>query len=463
MRSTAYAVPVVRECVGRDPRRKNDRPFKRASTQFEFSKSPVQNQALHSQFENRYVVSRNVFETIFLRTLFPLYAMNFRHRSARRLLHVPGFSIDRIAAAAGSDPEVLRLENLDTDLPPPRAAIEATRRVLSSDDANSYLPFIGSATLRRAVARHLASSTHLAFDPESEILITCGGTEGMFDALLATTDPGDEVLLTDPTYAGMINRVRLTGAVPRFVPFRVEGGIWRFDCDALRQAITPRARALFLMNPSMPSGAVLAAEEWEAVAELCCAHDLLLLYNAAMERILYDNVPFIHPATLPGMRERTIIIGSVSKEFRMIGWRIGWVVATPDIATDIARVHIYNVVTPTGIAQEGAAVALESSPDDFHSACREWQRRRDAMMQELEGFPFLRPQGGWSLLLDVGAMGFDSTTASHLLLERGKIAATPMKHWGERNGDRYVRFVFSNEPVERICQMHARLSRTFPR
>src|SRR2546423_2608896 len=131
--------------------------------------------------------------------------------TVRRLAGIPGFSIDRVAAAAGNDPEVLRLENLDTDLAPPAAAISATQAALASDEANSYLPFTGTLELRAAVADHLRRQTGHSYGLD-EVLITCGGTEGMFDALLATTDPGDEVILTDPTYAGMINRVRLAGA-----------------------------------------------------------------------------------------------------------------------------------------------------------------------------------------------------------------------------------------------------------
>src|SRR5579862_1477532 len=268
--------------------------------------------------------------------------------SVQRLAGIPGFSIDRVAAAAGSDPDVLRLENLDTDLAPPAAAIAATRAVLDSDDANSYLPFTGRLDLCEAVARRLAAQSGHPYTA-SQVVITCGGTEGLFDALLALTDPGDEVILTSPTYAGMINRVRLAGAVPRLAPFIPSSAGWRLDLDALHAAVNPRTRVLFLMSPSMPSGAVLNAEEWNAVAALCRDRGLWLLHNAAMERILFDGRPYQHPAALPGMAERTITVGSVSKEYRMIGWRIGWVAGPAEILSDIARVHIYNVVTPTGI------------------------------------------------------------------------------------------------------------------
>ena len=367
-----------------------------------------------------------------------------------------------MAAAAGDDPAVLRLENLDTDLALPPGVVAATQDALGRDDDNSYLPFTGQEALRAAVARHVSAQTGHLFRPEQAV-ITCGGTEGLFDALLATTDPGDEVVLTDPTYAGMIYRVRLAGAVPRLVPFIPQDGAWRLDLEALRKAATDRTRALFIMNPSMPSGAVLNRTEWDAVADLCRSQDLWLLYNAAMERILFDGLPLIHPAALPGMAERTITIGSVSKEYRMIGWRIGWVVGPEAIISDIARVHIYNVVTPTGIAQAGALAALQAPPDDLAAAVAQWQRRRNTLTHQLEGWPTIPAAGGWSQLLDVGALGLDSFTASERLLKRGKIAATPMRDWGEANSDQFVRLVFSNEPVERLAEIGQRCVQALPR
>ncbi len=381
--------------------------------------------------------------------------------SVQRLRNIPGFSIDRVAAEAGDDPEVLRLENLDTDLAPPAAAIAATQAAVGRDEDNSYLPFTGKLALRESVAEHVSKQTGHSYSP-SEVVITCGGTEGMFDALLATTDPGDEVILTDPTYAGMIYRVRLAGAVPKLVRFVASGGEWRLDVDALRATVSGRTRVLFIMNPSMPSGAVLNQEEWNAIADICQEHSTWLIYNAVMERILFDSRPFIHPASLAGMVERTIIIGSVSKEYRMIGWRIGWIVGPSPVMGDMARVHIYNAVTPGGIAQAGAIAALQSPDEGFAACVAEWQRRRDVVNDRLRDMPIISAAGGWSQLLHVGAMGYGSFEASDLLLRRGKVAATPMRDWGEQNSDQFVRLVFSNEPVERLAELRDRVTLALP-
>lgn len=141
----------------------------------------------------------------------------------------------------------------------------------------------------------------------------------------------------------------------------------------------------------------------------------------------------------------------------MIGWRVGWVVGPPGVMADVAKVGIYNVVTPVGLTQKAAAAALTAPDSDLAAAVAEWQRRRDAVVEELRGEALIRAAGGWSMLLDVGALGFDSFTASDRLLERGKIAATPMRHWGQVNGDRFVRLVFSNEPTSRLAGLGQRV------
>jgi len=210
---------------------------------------------------------------------------------ARRLADVPGFGIDKVAAAAGSDPEVLRMENLDTDLPPPPGVVDATRRAVGEIEYNSWLPFSGRHDLKEAVADHVEARSGLRYDPLSEIVITTADGDGLLDALLATTDPGDEVVLTDPTYAGMINRVRLAGGVPRFAECGPVDGEWRLDIDSLRAAVTDKTSALFLQNATFPTGMVFTQEEWSAIADLVVERLLHLIYWGFMESVLFDGPP----------------------------------------------------------------------------------------------------------------------------------------------------------------------------
>lgn len=376
--------------------------------------------------------------------------------SVRRLAEIPGFSIDRVAAAAGADPEVLRMENLDTDVRPPAAAIEATRAALDDDEANSWLPFTGRDDLKDAVAAFIQRRGGPSYDGRREIVITPGEGVAMIVALFCTTDPGDEVVLTDPTYAGMINRVRLVGATPRLVPLRVVDGWWRLDPGALRAAVTDRTRAIFVNNASFPSGWVASPDEWEAIADVATSRNLWLLYWAGYEGVLYDGRTVMHPAALPGMRDRTVTVGDVWAEQRMIGWRVAWVVAPGDLANDAARVHIYTGLTTSGFAQIGARVALEQPPGDLAAANAEWQRRRDETLRQLAGLPVARAAGGWSLLLDTGPLGIDPAQLSRRLLDH-KVAATPMGGWGGEVAARHIRFVFSNEPVARLALLGDRV------
>jgi aspartate/methionine/tyrosine aminotransferase len=374
----------------------------------------------------------------------------------RRLDDIPGFNIDRVAAAAGDDPDILRMENLDADIPPPAAALEATRSAIGLDEANSRLPFTGRDDLKDAVAAYIERRGGPRYDGCGEIVITSGEGDAMLDALFCLTDPGDEVILTDPTYAGMLNRVRLAGAAPRLVPLYVSAGAWRLDLDALQTAVTDRTRVLFINNASLPTGWVANDQELEAIAALCRERDLRLLYWAGFEGVLFDDRTVRHPAALEGMRDRTITVGAPSFEQRMIAWRVGWVVAPGGLVNDVSRVQIYNGLVASGFAQIGTRVALEVPDEDLHAANLEWQRRRDETLQQLEGLPAICPDGGWSLLPDVSSLGLDCLEVSRRLLEH-KVAATPMRGWGGATADRHVRFVFSNEPVERLRMLGERV------
>ena len=289
----------------------------------------------------------------------------------RRLEGIPGFGIDRVAEAAGSDPAVLRLENYDTDIPPHPDAVEVTRAAIGLDEANSYLPFSGRDDMKEAVAELIARRGGPEYDPYAEIVITQGDGDGAVNALLALTDPGDEVILTDPTYAGMYQRVRLVGARPRLVLLRGDTSGWRLDLDALRAAVTERTRATFLMNPAIPTGWLANDEEWAAITGICRERGIVLLYWMHWEAMVFGGRRVVVPSGLEGMRDLTVTLGSVSLEQRMIGWRVGWMVARAELAPTLAMVHIYNGIVTSGFGQIGAAAALRIGDDE-----RPGRRRR---------------------------------------------------------------------------------------
>jgi aspartate/methionine/tyrosine aminotransferase len=381
-----------------------------------------------------------------------------------RLRDIPGIGVDVIgdAADAAADPDILRLENLDTDLRPPRVAVELTRAAIDDDAANSYLPFQGHRALREAAAAHVGRLAGRRYDPAGECVIVAGGLNGILNALLATVEPGQEVVLTDPIYAGLVNRVRLAGGVPRFVPADpVPGaGGWTVDPERLAAAVGPATAAVLMMGPSMPTGLVLGDSHWSALAAALENHPAWLIYDAAMERIRFDGRPPSHPAAHPGLARRTITVGSASKELRMIGWRVGWVVGPAPVLADINLVGLTNVVCQVGIAQAAVAAALADpgADADVAAATATWQQRCEVILGQLAGYPVVRPDGGWSLLIDTGPLGLTPGEASRLLLHRGKVAATPMDGWGP-SGARYLRLVFANEPAERLADLGDRFRR----
>ena len=385
-------------------------------------------------------------------------------KRAQRLEAIRGFGIDRVAAdaerlpRAGPERPVLRMENLDTDLPLPPEAVGVTAASLETPEANSWLPFTGDLGLRAAVAECTAERTGHRYDPEREIVITCGGMEGLLNALLATVSPGDEIVVTDPTYAGIVNRVHVACGRPRLAPFRVVEGEWRLDRDALTGAVGSATTGFVLMSPSMPSGGTFDEEDWRLVCDLCRERDLFLIYDAAMERLLFDGRPLVHPLRFEGMAERTLVVGSLSKEHRMIGWRVGWVAGPAETIADVGWMHVYNTTTPVGLARAAATAVLRGDQAHVEECVAELERRRDTMLVGLAGWPLVRPGGGWSLLLDVSALGFEPEEASRLLLEESSIAATGMRGWGGEVAARCVRFVFSAEPVERLETIPERLA-----
>ncbi|MFC4913898.1 pyridoxal phosphate-dependent aminotransferase [Actinomadura gamaensis] len=376
-----------------------------------------------------------------------------------RLRDIPGIGVDAVgdAADAANDPELLRLENLDTDLRPPAVALAATRAAVDTDSANSYLPFQGHRSLREAAAAHVGRISGHAYDAGTQCVSVAGGLNGILNTLLATVEPGQEVVLCDPIYAGLVNRVRLAGGIPRFVPAQPTADGWTVDAGRLAAAVGPGTAAVLMMGPAMPTGLVLDERHWSALADACERHDAWLIYDAAMERIRFDGRPPSHPAAHPGLARRTISVGSASKELRLIGWRVGWVVGPAPIMADIRLVGLTNVVCQVGLAQQAVAAALDA-PDaeaDVAAATAEWRRRCETVLDQLSAYPVIRPHGGWSLLLDARPLGLTASELSRRLFDRAKIAATPMDGWGP-SGSRYLRLVFANEPVERLTGLGER-------
>jgi aminotransferase len=334
------------------------------------------------------------------------------------------------------------------DFPAPedvkRAAAEAI-----ADDVNQYAITWGAKDFRDAIAEKTKWYLGLDVDPETEITVTCGSTEGMIAAMMATVDPGEEVVVFEPFYENYAPDAVLSGATPRYVSLRAPD--WTFDPEELRAAFNPRTKAVILCNPNNPTGKVFTREEMEFVASLCREFDALCFTDEIYEHILYPRedreVGHISMAQLEGMRERTVVVNSMSKTYSVTGWRVGYCVAPPDITGAVRKVHDFLTVGAAAPLQRAGAYALSLPPSYYEQLQRDYRRRRDMLVPILEeaGFKVFRPDGAYYVMTDISAFGFkdDVEFTRHLVREVG-VACVPGSSFYSRPelGAQQVRFCF---------------------
>jgi N-succinyldiaminopimelate aminotransferase len=365
-----------------------------------------------------------------------------------------------MAELADQRPGCIRLENADSNFPPPRQAVEATRAAVGGDRHNSYLPLHGLPELRQAIANRYKTDLGLEYDPDGEIVVTAAAGEAMLDVLLSYVNEGDRVLMTNPTYNGMAQRVRLAGGTQVFVD-QVEDDGWHLRPSAIRSAARG-CTVIFYGSPAMPTGIVFNREETQAIAEAALENDALVIFNGAVDRLVYDGKTVVNPATVPGLRDRTILVGCVTKNYSMIGWRIGWAAGPRELMKPVHDVHIFNGIMASGFAEAGAVAALSGPQDDLADATREFQRRRDALLDGLKQIPRLRiipPDGGYFFIANISAFGASAREFCVRFLEEENVAITPMSAWGADDfGDHHVRFIFTNEDEARLVEAATRLA-----
>src|SRR5688572_19180592 len=329
------------------------------------------------------------------------------------------------------------------DFPCPDVLKEAAARAIRAD-INQYATTWGAKRLRDALVRKYAEWYDMTVDPETEVTITCGATEAMASALLAIVDPGDEVIVCEPFYENYGPDTILCGAQAVYVPIAAGEEL---DLERLAAAFSRRTRAIIVCTPNNPTGRVLSRRELEAIAELCRRHDAYAVTDEIYEHIYYEG-QHIPIATLPGMAERTITISGASKTFAVTGWRIGTIVAPPDVTDAIRKVHDFLTVGAPAPLQEAIAVGMETLGDDYYGdLAHDYQRRRDILCAGLvkAGFKCRPPQGAYYVMADFAALSDlpDDEFAKWLTAEHG-VAPVPGSSFYSRPelGRRYVRFAF---------------------
>jgi aspartate/methionine/tyrosine aminotransferase len=360
-----------------------------------------------------------------------------------------------MADAADALDGAFRLENADTYLTPPDHVLQATRDAVGVDDCNSYLPLRGLRVLRDAIAHRYATDRGLTYDPEGEIVISCGAGESLLNALLTLIDPGDKVLLTNPTYSGMAQRVRLAGGVQVFTPL---DGRWRLDLDHLERA-AKGCRVLFFASPCMPVGTVFTREETAAIERAAAENDAWIVFNGHADKVAFDG----REVTLPGPRERTILVGCMSKNYLMPGWRIGWALGPREVMRAMEDVHIFNGIMPSGFCQIGAAAALTGDQQWQADAVAVYAHGQRVLLDAIaasDRVGMIPAEGGYYCLLDVRDTGLRATEFAARLLAEERVAVTPMQGWGSDDfGEYLVRLIFTNEPADRLAEAGRRIAR----
>jgi aminotransferase len=321
-----------------------------------------------------------------------------------------------------------------------RAAAEAI-----DDDINQYTITWGAKPLRDAIAAKYLRTYGVEFDPEREITVCCGSTEGMIASLLAVLDAGDEVVLFEPFYENYNPDTQLCGATARYVSLRPPE--WSFDPDELRRAFTPRTKAIILNSPNNPTGKVFSRAELETIAGLCREFDALAISDEIYEHILYDGAAHIPITSLDGMRERSILVNSMSKTYSVTGWRVGWVLAPPDLTDSIRKVHDFLTVGAAAPLQQAGAMALALPQEYYSRLAREYTSRRDHLLSSLESAglrPFV-PRGAYYIIADISRFDYpDDVAFSRYLIERIGIAAVPGSSFYSHPhaGSQQIRFCF---------------------
>ncbi|SEO43341.1 pyridoxal phosphate-dependent aminotransferase [Actinacidiphila rubida] len=350
-----------------------------------------------------------------------------------------------LAAATGA----INLGQGFPDTDGPESVREAAVRALRDGRGNQYPPGTGVPELRAAIVAHQQRFYGLAFDPDTEVLVTAGATEAIAATMLALLEPGDEVVAFEPFYDSYAACVAMAGAVR--VPLTLRAPDFRPDLDALRDAITPRTRLLLLNSPHNPTGMVLTPGELAAIAELAVERDLIVVTDEVYEHLTFDGTVHTPLIALPGMRDRTVSISSAGKTFSFTGWKVGWVTGSRELVAAVRTAKQFLTYVASGPFQYAVAEAL-ALPDAYYTALRDdLQAKRDILATGLAaaGFEVHRPQGTYFITTDIAplAPATDALTFCRALPERCGVVAVPNSVFYDHPtaGRTQVRFAFCKQ------------------
>lgn len=330
------------------------------------------------------------------------------------------------------------------DFPAPAEIKEAAVKAVR-DDLNQYAITWGTSNLRQAIAEKFAWYNGVTIDPEKEITVCCGSTEAMISSLMAIVNSGEEVIVFEPFYENYGPDTILCDAKPRFITLHEPD--WHFDEQELTRAFTNKTKAIIINTPNNPTGKVFSREELQCIADLCLKWGVIAVTDEIYEHILYDRAQHISIASLPGMRDQTITINSISKTYSLTGWRVGWAIASASVTASIRKVHDFLTVGAPHPLQEASAIALRIDRGYYKKLAKEYQERRDFFLPVLQeaGFGVFPPAGAYYIMTDIRPFGFsDDVTFARNLVEKWGVATVPGSSFYSRPslGATKIRFCF---------------------
>jgi aspartate/methionine/tyrosine aminotransferase len=330
------------------------------------------------------------------------------------------------------------------DFPAPLEIKEAARRAIQAD-LNQYAITWGEPNLRHAIAEKFAWYNGVTADPETEITVCCGSTEAMISSLMAIVNSGEEVIVFEPFYENYGPDTILCDANPRFITLHEPD--WHFDGEELTRTFNNRTKAIIINTPNNPTGKVFSREELQFIADLCLKWGVIAVTDEIYEHILYDGAKHISIASLPGMKDQTITINSISKTYSLTGWRVGWAIAPASLTASIRKVHDFLTVGAPHPLQEAAATALRINRSYYETLAGKYAERRDFLSRALDdsGFRIYRPNGAYYIMTDIGHFGFSDDVAFALhLVEKFGVATVPGSSFYSRSslGATKIRFCF---------------------
>ncbi len=353
--------------------------------------------------------------------------------------------------------------NLSQGFPDFPSPVDLKQAAMAAIDAdyNQYAITWGAKPFRDAIVSRYKRHYGLELDPEREVTVTCGATEGMVASLLATTNPGDEIIVFEPFYENYHPDGIICGATSQMVKLRAPD--WTFDREELRRAFSSKTKAIIINTPNNPTGKVFTRDEMTFIAALCQEFDVLAITDEIYEYIIYDGEEHVLMANLPGMRERTITINSMSKTFSVTGWRVGWVIAPPAISDNIRKVHDFLTVGAAAPLQQAGVMALNLPDAYFEGLSAEYDARRHYAVNMLQkaGFGCKAPKGAYYIMTDISAFGAKNDVEfSRFLVTDIGVASVPGSSFYQNaaDGAKQVRFCYC-KTFETLAAANERLSK----